>query len=823
MPSRANLANPDAVTAYLAKYAYGNEEIQQYLIAALAGALRRDETWLNPTVEIANDVPEFIRNMWDTNGPWQRFEPDNLLDTQVHHIADSIARAMERNAPWLKDKDAKGRPKALIGIGTTVEAVTRKIDSIIATEHRHKLLDVTDADIEKVMDLKDGDEGNDRNGFTIVKLLTPKALGAEGAMMSHCIGDGNHDTALIEGRITVYSLRDKNGKAHATFEVDPQSNTLTECSGNGNKPPNGKYMPHVLAFIRSQKFNITDHPSHSGIIQVDGEYYDVNHLPEILEVKTGGLDLRQIPRAKLPRIVRIWDGDLDISNSDCNLADIEILEIKRGSVHAEKSATNGFPKKANINGDLVLREVNIRDLSSAGESEVLGQIDLSHNHIERFPDRWKVKGGLDLSYVTAEKPPRILDVDGNFTIYGHSFNLADMESLNVGRNVSGGSGKRETEGFPTRVHIEGDLRYTHSRLSDFTNVEEFSAGGYVDLSNNPQLQALPTGMRVGRDLYIGNTGITESSKGVKLGGSVTHWIDGHYDKSILQTWQVKEWPDGYEMVQVVRPEVLDDDSRILHHTITRASAEADDHLGYYSLRDPNGVPCATLEFNSFDRPPSLVRCKGMNDGPPEEPHLRYAQEFIREKEARLEGKAVDMAYLVQDREDQYHYIRALPEGSDFFSLDLSGISTLGNSDLPQQFKVLDLDVSGTQVTAVPSGAEVNYLICNTPFPRQLQRHNSAFINPLPEEGLDESMIAALEKYRSELRETGLTDNDPEILGRLTADAAKQLSAAVERGEIKDIEDTSAPLTEKLDPASKAHNIAAGITLISHPTKVPRSR
>ncbi len=57
------------------------------------------------------------------------------------------------------------------------------------------------------------------DGMEIVRLTTPEALDYESTYMGHCVGKGNYDCGVSDGSIKIYSLRDRVGEPHATFEV----------------------------------------------------------------------------------------------------------------------------------------------------------------------------------------------------------------------------------------------------------------------------------------------------------------------------------------------------------------------------------------------------------------------------------------------------------------------------------------------------------------------------------------------------------------------------------------------------------------------------
>ncbi len=126
-------------------------------------------------------------------------------------------------------------------------------------------------DIETVMTFDDG--------HRIVRMLTPASLKKETAFMGHCIGQGGYDDAVIGDARRFYSLRDPQNKPHATFEVETENNRLHQCKGKNNTSPVEKYFPYVQGFVKRERFKLTEKTLHTGLIEQDGEYYDVFNLP----------------------------------------------------------------------------------------------------------------------------------------------------------------------------------------------------------------------------------------------------------------------------------------------------------------------------------------------------------------------------------------------------------------------------------------------------------------------------------------------------------------------------------------------------------------
>lgn len=121
-----------------------------------------------------------------------------------------------------------------------------------------KLLKMTVEDVyKKYDDLMKGSliEGKDfktvlnfKDGFKIIKLLTPKAYEQHGAKASNCVSSGffSNCDGKLKSSTNIYGLY-KNTKAKATIGVD--GNKLSEVAFFSDK-----YRPYILEFIK--KFNL---------------------------------------------------------------------------------------------------------------------------------------------------------------------------------------------------------------------------------------------------------------------------------------------------------------------------------------------------------------------------------------------------------------------------------------------------------------------------------------------------------------------------------------------------------------------------------------
>ncbi len=143
--------------------------------------------------------------------------------------------------------------------------------------------------VQHIMDLP----GN----MAAYQLMTPGALDFESDYMGHCVGKGSYDADVASGKTKIYSIRDEHGEPHVTLEV--RGTKVHQIKGKQNKAPVRKYVPSVVKFIESQKFDVVNDLKNLGLIYQDGKFYDIYNLPKNFVVK-GNLDLSDMGLTELP-------------------------------------------------------------------------------------------------------------------------------------------------------------------------------------------------------------------------------------------------------------------------------------------------------------------------------------------------------------------------------------------------------------------------------------------------------------------------------------------------------------------------------------------
>jgi hypothetical protein len=243
------------------------------------------------------------------------------------------------------------------------------------------------------------------DGGRIVRLLTPVALDRESAMMGHCVGQGAYDAAVRDRSRIIYSLRDREGKAHVTFEVQADGNELLQCKGKQNAPPVEKYMPQVRAFTERSGFVLKESARMTGLVQDEsGRCHSILALPDGLSVG-GNLDLYGTAVTALPEGLRVG-GNLDLHGT----------------------AVTALPEGLSVGRDLNLRGTNITALPT--RLSVGGDLDLEDTKITALPDGLSVGGNLDVYGTKITSLPEGLRVGGYLDLCGTNI-TALPEGLSV--------------------------------------------------------------------------------------------------------------------------------------------------------------------------------------------------------------------------------------------------------------------------------------------------------------------------------------------------------------------------------------------------------
>lgn len=295
----------------------------------------------------------------------------------INHIIDWLVAARMRNEEWLSRVDSEGRPKKLMKLGTIPQIVAEANKAL-----RKRLNDgadlVSSEGAELVHDCGDG--------YGIFKLTTASALDHEGFEMGHCVGQGAYDHGVADGRIAIFSVRDRFGRSHATIEVDLVGQEVNQIKGKQNELPKAEYLRRLIGWL-DPAWSIGKEDLPFGFA-VDRS----GRLVDLTVLKPGD----------------VFDGDISFRSSD-DEADEYRLPIADGVVvkgwltvtgpdplnrlKAGKGDENGIlqrvvlPRGLNATGGLDLRYLRLH----VEELSIDGSLNFSNCEVSRLPDRVAVK------------------------------------------------------------------------------------------------------------------------------------------------------------------------------------------------------------------------------------------------------------------------------------------------------------------------------------------------------------------------------------------------------------------------------------------------
>ncbi len=336
------------------------------------------------------------------------------------------------------------------------------------------------------------------DGMSAYQLTTAEALDFESEYMGHCVGKGGYDQGVKDGSLQIYSIRDERGEPHVTFEV--RDGVIQQCKGKQNKAPIAKYMPAVQAFIKQNKFKLGGDKRNTGLIEQDGEYYSIFHLPQNFVLRDD-LDLSDMDFTELPDMSTVTI----LGNFYCN--------------HNQLTGLTGAPK--HVGGVFNCGNNQLTSLMGAPEN-VGGNFYCSDNQLT------SLKGA-----------PK--QVDGGFYCYGNRLTSLTGAPENVGgdfycydnqltsltgapENVGGGfycSHNQLTSLTDAPKHVGRKFNCNNNQLTSLKGAPE-NVGGDFECSDNQLTSLTGAPENVGGDFYCSYNQLTS------LTGAPKH-VGGNFD------------------------------------------------------------------------------------------------------------------------------------------------------------------------------------------------------------------------------------------------------------------------------------------------------
>lgn len=178
---------------------------------------------------------------------------------EVRHIVDWLTADYISGAAWIDRVDEQGRPLKLMKCGD-MQRLLHEADKAMRKRLQGAYGTVGDGDELTVAELS--------GGYSVVRLMTARALDVESRRMAHCVGQGAYDEALERGTIEIYSLRDRKGQPVVTIEValdnlvwndadgdfrtiplEDSGRTVEQMQGPGNSKPAAEHMDVLEGFL----------------------------------------------------------------------------------------------------------------------------------------------------------------------------------------------------------------------------------------------------------------------------------------------------------------------------------------------------------------------------------------------------------------------------------------------------------------------------------------------------------------------------------------------------------------------------------------------
>jgi hypothetical protein len=120
--------------------------------------------------------------------------------------------------------------------------------------------------LEKDVDYKIIDELGD--GFTATIALSKKCTDVEGKIMTHCVA--SYSGAVLSGKTTIVTIRDKTGMSGATIEV--KDGVAHQIKGKHNGVIYEPYLSKLLAWFKKHKTKIGGQNDYKNIQMTSSEY-----------------------------------------------------------------------------------------------------------------------------------------------------------------------------------------------------------------------------------------------------------------------------------------------------------------------------------------------------------------------------------------------------------------------------------------------------------------------------------------------------------------------------------------------------------------------
>lgn len=158
----------------------------------------------------------------------------DVYGISASHVIDWLIVARQTDQPWLRNVDERGHPKKLVKCSSFNRLV----------EEANKGLRHRNANAEAALGQDDESVVAELGaGYTLVLMISLRALRQEGRRMHHCIGYGGYDSHIEHPDFHLISVRNPKGKPIATLEI--RGLTVKQFRGPCNADP----LPAVVDLV----------------------------------------------------------------------------------------------------------------------------------------------------------------------------------------------------------------------------------------------------------------------------------------------------------------------------------------------------------------------------------------------------------------------------------------------------------------------------------------------------------------------------------------------------------------------------------------------
>ncbi|MBR3913750.1 MAG: PcfJ domain-containing protein [Alphaproteobacteria bacterium] len=464
------------------------------------------------SVLTTDGLPEWAQDNLKNGIKLFRYTGDNFPQSVIDDLTKArdflYQKATEIADRQIQKAEQKHNPKKDIINLAGLYSKYKSFDAILDGVKRwHKEIEEK---IQQEADLKKSLEGTEflmdlPNGLKAYRLLTPEALDYESNQMRCCIGQGSYDKPVKDGKTKIYSLRDKKGQPHVTFEIrmNGQVEEMLQCRGKCNKAPVDHYLFDTQTFIKDKKIVIKADFNNIGLFYYDNEYYEINNLPEGLVIK-GDLDVSGYAWEEFPACFSkiIVKGSFICSNCK-NLKSLKNMPQSIGG----NFNCSGCHNLNSVEGapQFVGRQILAQNTS-------IIYLNNQYYNINNLPEGLVIKGDLDVSGYAWEEFPACFSkiiVKGSF-ICSKCKNLKSLKNMpqSIGGNFNCSHCPKlnSLEGVPQSISGDFNCSACHN-LNSLEGMPQ-SISGDFNCSGCPKLNSVERALQfIGGKILIQNSSL----------------------------------------------------------------------------------------------------------------------------------------------------------------------------------------------------------------------------------------------------------------------------------------------------------------------------